>query len=562
MQPVKRLVTICHHVVSGNSQTVRCAGHLLTLKFVLGLGVQIAAGQLVMLRAAVGSIWSCLALSLACLFARDVPAATAPLRYLFVVETSSATAPHKQEVLSLLSSQLASGLQGQMQAGELFVVWTYAQNVTTDRYLPAPWNPRSRELVGARTARSVDELWFSGEARLDRVLEKVLNEAKQTEVLTVVILNSAAVAMTGTPFDDQIAAAYSKGVRDANAALFVTTLLVKRGQVVGWSVGAVNGHESGPELVKAPTEMTLPVWPRDPGSAVTRSLARPVPPPGTSDSNPIPAQTQRIAADPVQPPAPGLTESEVLAKNDGQPLQSELVLTISPRSEAEEPDERPFTNMGLIASSGSSLESLTRSAMLPASSSVRGKDDKAQQVLPSVARPATAAVPAASVAQAAIQPGATQTAVVPVRKRAPGSKPEPTAIHSSPTARTPPQPAVGLPRAAHPVTAFHGSARDLTRPGSSADRFLVLGLALLIAAVGALVYFVRNRSQGERSSLISRSIADLPHLEPDGLQIRRLFARDGEIGRLRGVVPLADRAPGSCDGAGNQVEEQLRFKQR
>src|SRR5512146_2748082 len=59
-----------------------------------------------------------------------------PLRFVFLVDTSAAMSGHKLAVIDILNSRISSGFDGQIRAGEAFALWTYAETVATNRYLP------------------------------------------------------------------------------------------------------------------------------------------------------------------------------------------------------------------------------------------------------------------------------------------------------------------------------------------------------------------------------------------------------------------------------------------
>jgi hypothetical protein len=436
----------------------------------------------------IGWFWLSVALGLFALL-RSEAVTAAPLRYLFVVETSSAMSAQKEVLLRTLTDQLASGLNNQMHNGDTFIVWTFDHDVRTDRYFPAAWNRRSRELLARRTARSVGEIWFSGDARLDRAMAEVQRLVKHSEALTIVILTTGTSALVGTPFDEPVNAAYVPG------GLFVTKLLARSGQIEGWSVERLSGPlPSAPQPLPAIT--AAPVS-RDEVKSVSKPLpgapaiAQPVVSPKVVAEPPPAVAAQKGSRPPHEVGQAAHAVDQTLAitpaSQQGE-LSGELVLGMPGADDAMELAMLPSTTPAAEPLLGGSPTTQTkRSPQLQNTIQVHPKAPQ-PEINPARDGAAHTAPSSAAVAQTATTQ--TNTTVRQEVQLSLDRKPTGAQIDKK-VVTSPVRPQLSDPQSASPV---YGRG------------FLMMGLALLIVALAGLYCYLRGRAPAEQASLISRSI--------------------------------------------------------
>ncbi len=482
-----------------------------------------------------------------------------PVRYLFVVETSSAMNAHKRDALSAIDDLVSSGLNGEMRPGEMFVVWTYDRAVVTDRYLAAPWQKRTRDMLAARTARALNELWFTGEARFDQALDAVFKLASGSEALTVSIINSGS-PIAGTPFDSQINAAYDRGRRYANAMVFVTTLRVKDGEMVDWSVAGVHGPQAASASARPDVQSNQPAETRasgtvnqrggapatsspvNPGATPANTRSQPTPRANDRPSRAAPARTdvssrsapapsgaaQRVARGelPVAAPAvpqatmPAMANPGTAATGSGtgtliEPEPKPAPAHAPPVKPGVSLNEGPVGLVGVEASDPDDVPGLH--VVSDGSHFTPGERDPAQRVL---SAPAHAERGGRGDAPPAARPedGVTSQAQVRVAAATP---PAQHTVGDPKTGTVPPKPAPGDPLAATTIerSSAPSSLQPVTRRpdaplvsgpvvgegGFKARTFLVAGLSLLACALAGLWQCLRRRGCAGRSSLISKS---------------------------------------------------------
>jgi hypothetical protein len=422
----------------------------------------------------------------------------APLRYVFLVETSAAMRAHKQEVLDALRVELAGGLQGRMQSGDMFVVWTYDQSVATDRYLAAPWNNRTKEILAMRTVRALDQLWFSGEARLDKALDQVQRLVNQSDSLTVVIVNSGNTPVTGTSFDAQINAAYVRGVREGNASVFVTMLMASGRKVAGWSVESVRSPQRAAPLADTPAQAKPPAQTHKSGLAEQRNTPQPLArqaitpaadkgfrprlefKPGTEPAD-IAQENPFADVRLLEQPAPSVSaETGDEAKSPNHPRAAMIVNHMpTPRPDPTQATEPPAPAPASSISPGGQSET----ARIPVHPAV-----KVETVAAPPAGPATTVVSAS-----AISDRTPERPPLP-QKQAAAEQELPQAVR---------QPAAPAATCSKPPVA---AAPMPTGPSAETRKLLFIGLALLSCAAAGLIFSVRGRRQANGSSLISKSV--------------------------------------------------------
>src|SRR5262245_41258672 len=72
-------------------------------------------------------------------------------RYLFVIDTSLAMVHAREAAAALVPQLILSGMNGQMEPGDEFTIWTYDEEVRTDRFEPEMWLPEAKQKLAEAT---------------------------------------------------------------------------------------------------------------------------------------------------------------------------------------------------------------------------------------------------------------------------------------------------------------------------------------------------------------------------------------------------------------------------
>jgi hypothetical protein len=157
---------------------------------------------------------------------------------------------HSALVQRAVKELIRSGMQGHMQAGDEFAVWTYQENVRTRGFPPVPWRPEEREELAAAAAQYLKGHAYQNEPSLYGALVKMFQVVRTSRQLTVLLIHDGSQELQGTPFD-----AYANGVyREQNKRVFrmkrpfVTCLLAVNGEIIACQVTPIEEKTTLPEI--------------------------------------------------------------------------------------------------------------------------------------------------------------------------------------------------------------------------------------------------------------------------------------------------------------------------
>src|ERR1051325_605666 len=82
-------------------------------------------------------------------------------RYLFLVDTSSAMSRQKDLAMDTVSRLILSGIDGRIQTGEFWTVWTFDDQLHTNAFSPQMWDLAERADVADRAYRFLRDQPFN-----------------------------------------------------------------------------------------------------------------------------------------------------------------------------------------------------------------------------------------------------------------------------------------------------------------------------------------------------------------------------------------------------------------
>lgn len=133
-----------------------------------------------------------------------------PGRWLLIVDTSSGMEKRAEAVRGIAGELLLSGMNGQMNAGDEFGIWTYNKKLSAGVAPMQVWDAARSNIIAGRTVGFLSKQSYTGKAKPSLVfaeLEPIVSNSRQ---LTVVMLSDGAVDIAGTPYDAAINAAYAE----------------------------------------------------------------------------------------------------------------------------------------------------------------------------------------------------------------------------------------------------------------------------------------------------------------------------------------------------------------
>ncbi|MHB8519435.1 MAG: VWA domain-containing protein [Limisphaerales bacterium] len=397
------------------------------------------------------------------------PLAESATAYLFLVDTSFSMRREEVTVRNLAYDLVRSGLSGRMRAGDGFAIWTFNDEVQTDRFPPQSWLPELNQALAKRTYEFLKRQRSEKQTRMDKAVTAVTKLMRATGSLTVFLITDGDDAVEGTPFDRDLNLIYLHRYRELRKARkpFVTTLVAHNGRWVAW---AVNGAGEPLTIPDEPARAALGAVP--PASPPTAS-----PSPTPAPASPVKHEPAASAAATPAPPPTATAVPPVVTSVESTPKPAATAPLAVPKPVAVAPPSAPGQP--------------TPAAVPPATNEV-GSPPKT--VAPTVPVPPPLGEKS--------NPLPAPATVMPDQPRV-----TPTASEKKP----PRQPA---PSSTQPVASNIASPKP--RPGQTAvvsplapasgRGLLAIGVASLLLACGLMWFWFRRGHVRRASSLITRSI--------------------------------------------------------
>ena len=202
-------------------------------------------------------------------------------RFLFVVETSLPMSRMSKAAAETVRELIGSGVQGQMQPGDTFGLWTFNEQLSAE-FPMQQWTPAGSEKFAQDAFDYLKKKRFEKKAVLLTVLKPLSPVIKSSRAITVILISAGSEPMRGTPFDQEINSiypVYASELREAKLP-FVTILVGRNGKWVAHSVNS----SLGPIQIPNPPIVPVPVVSRPATNlatllptAATNPIAKPKP---------------------------------------------------------------------------------------------------------------------------------------------------------------------------------------------------------------------------------------------------------------------------------------------
>ena len=423
-----------------------------------------------------------------------VPAATPPRtntapaalanRYLFIVETSKTMRSRGDGTLNAIHDLLASGMRGQMQAGDTLGLWTFNRELHMGEFPLQQWSPKSQKGVTGRVLTFLKDQRCENKPRFDQVLPALQRVVRNSQFITVVLVTSGEEDLRGTPFDEPINR-LCKSWRKQQAEANMPVITVLRGQNGQFAEYRVSPAPWATDLPPLPKELQAArVKPKTASAASAQAAPATVPPLIVSGRKPKPAPAP--AAVPSSPSSISSAPAVVVTTNLTPAASLEATPAPTPAATvAKPPTEAAKTT---IAST----------TVPPADPPAAARTDAPARVEP--APPATPPVEAklADPPASPRQPQETVSAPPATIPRDAGSQAESAASAAAPPLNPTASPAV--------------VAATTEEPSFLENKLVWLAALLGAGLLGGLVWCWRCRSRtSEPISLITRSLEQHKH---------------------------------------------------
>lgn len=475
------------------------------------------------------------------------PAALPPGdRFLFVVDTSSGMANLAQACRRAVFELIWSGLDGYMQPGDTYGLWTFSEQVQKNRLPMQIWRSNSVELASV-ASRFLAQQPYQNSSHPETALATLKPTVQLVRDLVVILITDGRAPIAGTPFDAAIRAACKQRAAQARKLRqpLLIVLTARGGEWVRWSVHLPGEKLDLPQRVSQPTSpsqvtaltvstnavsqaaSTNPPAAWSAGSVVLTPSpsAAPAPPTFTASlTNPV-----ELTEPPVSPTTSNTVSQQPTPELPSTPAPPSLQpdAPASPAPQPAEPRQPP-------ASASSDPGSLSPGQPTPNQPAPTGSNETAR--LPVEPDPADAALSRPSPPSPWLAPARTAAPPVVLRPKSSALVSAPaqpdssrsgplasTALGSRASAQASKLPSLGpesvqarelpkhpvAPVASAPAAAPLGPPTGRSAVGSVIFRpgvMLAIGLGLLLAALTLTVVFLRRVRPHSHRSIISESL--------------------------------------------------------
>lgn len=413
-------------------------------------------------------------------------------RWLIIADTSFSMGRRDQAMQVAVQNMLLSGMSGQLRRGDTIGLWIFNDDLYTGRFPLQIWMPEGRQTIALRVLEFLKRQRYEKDTRFDKVITAVNRLAANSDTLTVILITDGDEKIAGTPFDKPINASFKQdhGYQKKVRAPFIVALRAQGGKLVDYTV------------TLAPWPVKFPPLPPEPAPVVVEKIEPP--------AQPTPAPAPKLVvpslilsgekSEPVAQPEPTAPPVE---KPAAVTLNPEPVVSIVPPTTVETKNAAAVSeNPPAIAEPPTKVDAAPQPAPTPPVALL------VAEVKPLVAPP----VPPAPKTEAQVVVTSSKENVFnpfpnPPPQAAPPVQPAPkvevtTSIPNTKANILIVSPADSTPQPAPVQVAV------VTPPATNSgnQKTLLIGLALLVAALAIGILWLRRSRQAPHASLITRSL--------------------------------------------------------
>jgi hypothetical protein len=287
-------------------------------------------GRLTLLSPLLAGLVLSAGLSLGPLSAQTNVVRTAPSsdRCLIIVETSKSMQRRADAVVGAVRGLLASGLDGQLQAGDTLGLWTFNEDLYAGRFPLQTWSAQAQEDITQRTVAFLKAQKYEKLGRFDKVVPAMSRLLNDSELITVILISSGDGEVQGTPIDGRINEYYNQWREQQQKARipFIIVLRVRNGQLLACSLNTTPWPVEMPRLKSE--IRTAETVPEDSAKAAPKNPPPAVPPLIVSRNEP---QSEPM---PTPKPEPTVGKAEALPNLDAAVITNEPVKVRPPEPAA------------------------------------------------------------------------------------------------------------------------------------------------------------------------------------------------------------------------------------
>jgi len=159
-------------------------------------------------------------------------------RWLIVTDTSLSMKSRTAATQDAVERMFLSGMSGQLRPGDTIGMWTFNEALHSGEFPLQVWVPESRQSIAALTGQFIKNQGYEKAARFDPVMSAINNIVTNSDVITVILITDGSEKIGGTPYDDTINKALKQdySYQKKMDQPFVITLRGVRGKFSGYTV--------------------------------------------------------------------------------------------------------------------------------------------------------------------------------------------------------------------------------------------------------------------------------------------------------------------------------------
>jgi hypothetical protein len=184
----------------------------------------------------------------------NAPSGPVAERFLLIVDTSAAMQKRAANTEQVVGNLFIGGAGNQLHRGDTIGVWTYTDDLHTGQFPLQRWSPQTREAIATGIVDFLKSRKYEKTSQLAPVMAQLKSVVADSDKITVMLISAGEEALTGTPYDAQIAEAYRLNAADQRKQKmpFLTVLRAVKGKFIGYTVNT------------PPWPAEFPVFPAEP----------------------------------------------------------------------------------------------------------------------------------------------------------------------------------------------------------------------------------------------------------------------------------------------------------
>ncbi len=159
-------------------------------------------------------------------------------RFLLVVDTSSSMERMGHESRQAVFDLIYYGVDQQMRPGDTCGLWTFNKETSAGVFPMQVWDPDKTLELASRASLFLKAQPYEHKAQITPLVSKLLAVISAVQDVNIFIISDGETPVFGLPAEQEINAEYSKRSKEArrNKSPIITTLIMRKGDLAGWSV--------------------------------------------------------------------------------------------------------------------------------------------------------------------------------------------------------------------------------------------------------------------------------------------------------------------------------------